>query len=122
MNSQKLKTVRRNRRKMRVRKRAYGTPERPRLTVSRSLRNISAQLIDDTQGRTLVQASTLNKGVTPEAGSGGNKAAAAQIGKMLAERAVAAGISQVVFDRNGYRFHGRVRAIADAAREGGLKF
>lgn len=113
-----LKRIRRERRKKRIRKRISGTPERPRLSVYRSLKHIYAQLIDDTTGRTLVSASSLELKLS----QGGNVAAAKQVGQVLAERAKAAGISQVVFDRNGFKYHGRIKALAEAAREGGLKF
>ncbi len=116
----KSKTVRRLRRKAGVRKRVIGVPSRPRLTVFRSLKHIYAQVIDDLAGRTLVDASTSQ---TKGAGSaGGNCAAAAGVGKTLAEKAKKAGITEVVFDRNGYAYHGRIKALADAARKGGLKF
>jgi len=116
-----LKKQRRRRRKLRVRKTAYGTPERPRLTVFRSIKHIYAQLIDDTAGRTLVSVSTLNKEVTGSAPSGGNVTAANVVGKVLAQRALDHGIKTAVFDRNGYRFHGRLKALAQGAREAGLK-
>lgn len=112
--------ARRQRRKLRVRRRVLGTPGRPRLTVFRSNKNIYAQIIDDTDGRTLVAASTVDKGSPVEAG--GNKAAAIQVGALLASKAIQAGIKQVVFDRNGYAYHGRVKELADAARKGGLEF
>jgi large subunit ribosomal protein L18 len=115
----KQKLVRRDRRKKRIRKHVYGTAEMPRLTVFRSLQNIYAQLIDDEKGHTMVQASTQSPELKDS--YGGNKAAAAKVGKLLGERAVAAGIKQAAFDRNGFRFHGRVKALADAAREAGLK-
>ena len=114
MDKHKLKTVRRNRRKTGIRKRIKGTPERPRLTVFRSLNHIYAQIIDDLDGKTLVSASTI------KAGNGGNIAAANEIGKQIAKQAKDAGIKQVSFDHNGFRYHGRVKALADAAREGGL--
>jgi large subunit ribosomal protein L18 len=114
----KQKVQRRIRRKRRVRKRVHGTADRPRLTVFRSLQNMYAQLIDDDQGRTLAAASTMSKDV---AGYGGNVASAAQVGKMLAEQAVSKGIKQAALDRNGYRYHGRVKALTEAAREAGLK-
>ncbi|MGL4513687.1 MAG: 50S ribosomal protein L18 [Lacipirellulaceae bacterium] len=107
------------RRKYRVRKRLSGTPERPRLSVTRSHQNISVQVIDDLAGKTLVAASTLEKGI---GGYGGNKDAAALVGKAIAERAVAAGVKKVCFDRGPYKYHGRVAALADAAREAGLEF
>jgi large subunit ribosomal protein L18 len=116
------KRVRRRRRKARVRKRVVGRPERPRLTVSRSLKNFAGQVIDDTKGRTLVSASTLEADFRKSRAYGGNKDAAAELGKLLAERATAAGIQQVSLDRNGYRYHGRLQAFAEAARKAGLKF
>jgi large subunit ribosomal protein L18 len=118
----KEKRVRRRRRKARVRKRVFGRPERPRLTVSRSLKNFAAQVIDDTKGRTLVSASTLEADFRKSRAYGGNKDGAAELGKLLAERAAAAGIQQVSLDRNGYRYHGRLQAFAEAARKAGLKF
>lgn len=122
----KSKTVRRLRRKAGVRKRVTGVPSRPRLTVFRSLKHIYAQVIDDLAGRTLVDASTSPTKGAGSAGSaasaGGNCAAAAGVGKTLAEKAKKAGITEVVFDRNGYAYHGRIKALADAARKGGLKF
>ena len=102
-----------------VRAKISGTTERPRLCVYRSLANIRAQVIDDTKGVTLVSASTLEKAFT---GNGGNKEAARTIGKLIAERALEAGITTVVFDRGGYVYTGRVKELADGAREGGLKF
>ena len=106
----------------RVRKRVIGASECPRLNVYRGLDNIYAQIIDDEQGRTLVSASTLDKEVGEAAKSGGNTEAAKAVGELVAKRAVGQGIKRVVFDRGGYRFHGRVKALADAAREGGLEF
>ena len=103
----------------RVRGKISGTPERPRLSVFRSENHIYAQIIDDVNQTTLVSASTVEKGFT---GNGGNCAAATTIGKLLAERAIAKGIENVVFDRGGYIYHGRVMALAEGAREGGLKF
>jgi large subunit ribosomal protein L18 len=102
----------------RIRRRLSGSPERPRLAVFRSLNHIYAQVIDDTRGHTLVAASSNEKnGVT-----GGNLAGAKAVGKLVAERAKTNGISTVVFDRGGYLYHGRVKALAEAAREAGLKF
>jgi large subunit ribosomal protein L18 len=121
MNRNKLKTKRRDRRKARVRKRIYGTADCPRLTVTRSLQNTYAQLIDDDKGHTLVQITTLSKDMKSAVGYGGNKDAAVKVGKAVAEAALAKGIKQAVFDRNGYRYHGRVKALTDAVREGGLK-
>ena len=117
MKSAVLKQVRRDRRKRGIRKDIFGTPERPRLTVYRSLTHIYAQIIDDLAGRTLVSASSVQAKA-----EGGNKTVAAEVGKQLAQKAVAAGIKEVAFDRNAFKFHGRVKALADAAREGGLKF
>jgi large subunit ribosomal protein L18 len=117
--TQKLK--RRERRKLRIRKRVYGTSEKPRLTVFRSLKNIYAQLIDDEAGSTLVEASSRSKELQAELKYGGNRAAAGLVGKLLGQRAVAKGITRAAFDRNGFKFHGRVRALAEAARDAGLK-
>ena len=103
----------------RVRSKVSGTPERPRLNVFRSENNIYAQIIDDVAGNTLVAASSLDKEI---AGNGGNKTAARAVGKLVAERAKAKGISTVVFDRGGYLYHGRVAELAEGAREGGLEF
>lgn len=110
------------RRKRRVRIKVSGTPERPRLSVHRSLRHMSAQVIDDSTGRTLAAASTLDKAIAADLKSKSDLAAAQAVGKAIAERAKAAGVSAVVFDRAGRPFHGRVKALADAAREGGLDF
>jgi len=107
------------RRHSRVRKSISGTPDRPRLSVFRSARHIRAQVVDDTSGRTLAAASTEEKSL--RASGGGNVAAAAAVGKAVAQRARAAGISRVVFDRGGFLYHGRVAAVADAAREEGLE-
>ena len=116
----KLKSIRHARRKKGIRRRVFGGPDRPRLTVFRSARHIYAQLVDDLSGRTLASASSLEKGGKMD--NGGNCQAAGKIGAALARRAKEAGIEAAVFDRNGYRFHGRIKALADAAREGGLKF
>jgi large subunit ribosomal protein L18 len=96
--------------------------ERPRLSVHRSSKHIYAQIIDDTRGHTLAAASSLDKDVKGSLRTGANKAAATAVGKALAERARKAGIERVVFDRGGYKFHGRIKALADGAREGGLSF
>jgi large subunit ribosomal protein L18 len=106
----------------RVRTRVEGTDERPRLCVYRSLGHIYAQVIEDRSGRTLVSASSIDKEMKKQMKGGGNVAAAKVIGKAVAERAKAAGIEKVVFDRGGYKYHGRIRALAEAAREAGLKF
>ena len=95
---------------------------RPRLSVHRSSKHIYAQVIDDAAGRTVAAASSLDKELKTQLKSGADKAAAANVGKLIAERAVKAGIKEVVFDRGGYMFHGRIKALADAAREGGLSF
>ena len=113
------KNAMRLKRHVRVRGKISGTPERPRLNVFRSNANIYAQIIDDVNGVTLVSANTLEKEFE---GAAGNCEAAKKIGAVLAERAIAKGINEVVFDRGGYIFHGRVAALADGAREGGLKF
>jgi large subunit ribosomal protein L18 len=106
----------------RVRIKVSGTPERPRLCVYRSLGHIYAQVIDDRSGKTLVSASSVDSETKKNLKRGGNIAAAKVIGKAVAERAKAAGVSKVVFDRGGYKYHGRVKALADAAREAGLQF
>jgi large subunit ribosomal protein L18 len=117
----RVKQVRRTRRKLRVRKRIFGTPARPRLTIYRSLKHMYAQIIDDTTGATLAWASSRDRDLRDNIGYGGNRPAAAKVGAMLAKRALAHGIERVAFDRNGYRYHGRVKVLADAAREAGLK-
>ena len=105
----------RARRHLRVRKNVAGTPERPRLVVFRSLKHITAQIVDDTTGRTMMT-------VTSNALEGKKSEKSVLVGKMIAEKAKAAGVSKVVFDRAGYKYHGRVKAVADGAREGGLEF
>ena len=110
------------RRKRHVRRRVVGTPDHPRLSVYRSLRHVYAQLIDDIAGQTLASASTLSKGIKDEVASTGNREAAAKVGALLAQRAKEAGVTAVCFDRGGRKFHGRVKALAEAAREGGLQF
>ncbi|HEY8454287.1 MAG TPA: 50S ribosomal protein L18 [Actinopolymorphaceae bacterium] len=116
--SRKVKS--RLRRHLRVRKKIFGTPERPRLVVTRSSRHILAQVVDDTKGHTLVSASTMEQDLRNYDGNKTERAR--QVGQRLAERAKGAGVSKVVFDRAGYKYHGRVAALADAAREGGLEF
>ena len=106
----------------RIRRKLSGTPQRPRLAVFRSVAHIYAQVIDDTEGKTLVSASSVGKGVDKGGRAGGNVTAAKAIGKLVAERAKEKGIKSVVFDRGGYVYHGRVKALADAAREAGLEF
>jgi large subunit ribosomal protein L18 len=110
----------RARRHLRVRKKVSGTTSRPRMVVTRSARHIYVQVVDDTAGHTLVSASTLDASV--RGADGDKKAQAAQVGKLVAERASGAGIAKVVFDRGGNRYHGRIAALADAAREAGLEF
>jgi large subunit ribosomal protein L18 len=106
----------------RVRQKVSGTQERPRLSVFRSVGHIYAQVIDDLAGRTIVSASSIDGDTRKETKGGGNVAAAKVVGRIIAERAKAAGIEKVVFDRGGYKYHGRVEALANAAREAGLKF
>jgi large subunit ribosomal protein L18 len=122
MRANELKSIRRLRRKHVIRHRVFGTTERPRLTVFRSLKNLYAQIIDDEKGVTVCEASSRSKDLQSKIPSGGNIPAAKLVGAALAERAKAKNIEQVCFDRNGYRYHGRVKALADAAREAGLKF
>ncbi|MCO6046067.1 50S ribosomal protein L18 [Aeoliella sp. ICT_H6.2] len=112
----------RNRRRFRVRKRLRGSAERPRLCVTRSHKHMSAQLVDDLSGKTLVSASTMDKDLSGSVKYGGNTDAATAVGKAIAERAKAAGIETVCFDRGSYKYHGRVAALAAAAREAGLQF
>ncbi len=116
------KVGRRIRRKRGIRKRVRGTAERPRLTVFRSAKHIYAQLINDESGATICSASTRGKDLRDQCGNGGNVAAAKVVGTALAELAKGKNVETVCFDRNGYRFHGRVKGLADAAREAGLKF
>lgn len=118
----KLKAKRLERRKFHTRKSLAGSIERPRLSVFRSDKHIAAQVIDDLAGKTLVSASSVQKDVRGDLTNGGNIAAAKLVGKAIAERAKAAGITKVAFDRGGRMYHGRVKALADAAREGGLSF
>ncbi len=122
MDKAKSKRLARQHRHLRVRSRVSGTTDRPRLCVFRSLKHIYAQVIDDLQGHTLVAASTLDADVRAQLNGKNKKEQAALVGKTLAERALAAGINQVVFDRGGYLYHGRVEALAKAARDGGLEF
>lgn len=121
-----LKKVRRNenrkKRHFRVRNKVHGTPERPRLNVFRSAKHIYAQIIDDVAGNTLVAASTLDKEIKENVKYTGNKEAARLVGKLVAKRALEKGIESVVFDRGGYLYHGRVKELAEGAREAGLKF
>ena len=113
----------REKRKRRVRRKVVGTSERPRLSVFRSAKNIYAQIIDDTGFNTLVQVSSISKDIKDQLkGKSGNKEGASMIGKLIAQRAQEKGIKKVVFDRNGFLYHGRVKSLAEAAREGGLEF
>jgi len=112
----------RQRRRFRVRKRIRGSTERPRLSIFRSHRNLACQIIDDTSGKTLVAVGTKDTEVVSNVKYGGNKAAAETVGKLLAEKAIAVGIKEVAFDRSHYKYHGRVAALADAARKAGLSF
>ena len=120
MDRKKLKIIRLVRRRRGIRRDLLGLPDRPRLTIHRSARNIYAQIIDDLAGRTLAAASTRDKG--HKIAAGGNCQAAAAVGKSIAQRAKEAGINRVVFDRSGYKFHGRLKALAESAREAGLEF
>ncbi|MBF0202958.1 MAG: 50S ribosomal protein L18 [Desulfamplus sp.] len=116
------KYISRVKRKKRIRKKMTGTEDRPRLSVFRSAGHIYAQIINDIQGNTIVSASTLDKEFTATGKKGGNKDAATTIGKIVAKRAIDKGITKVVFDRNGFLYHGRVKALSDGAREVGLQF
>ena len=121
----KTKDDRRRRIQLRQRKRISGTKERPRLTVFRSVAHIYAQVVDDMSGQTLVAASTIDpalKGLLPKGVRGGNLKGAEAVGKAIAERSLEKGIKRVVFDRSGFLYHGRIRAVADAARKAGLEF
>ncbi|WP_129598546.1 50S ribosomal protein L18 [Anaerophilus nitritogenes] len=116
------KNLKRLKRHLRIRKKVSGTPNRPRLNIYRSLNNMYAQVIDDIQGNTLVAASTLDKEIKGKIGHGGNKEAAKLVGELVAKKAIEKGIKEVVFDRGGYIYHGRVKELAEGAREAGLKF
>jgi large subunit ribosomal protein L18 len=122
MSQKEIIEARRVRRQKRVRKKIAGTSERPRLAVFRSSKHIYAQVIDDVAGKTLAAASSLDADIKGQGTSGGNKAAASLVGKAVAERAKGAGIDKVCFDRRSYKYHGRVQALAEAAREAGLLF
>jgi large subunit ribosomal protein L18 len=122
MKTVEAKIEKRARRKHGLRKRIRGSSERPRLTVFRSLKHIYAQIIDDSSGVTLCAVSSLDKGLRERLKDGGNQDGAKIVGAALAERAKSKNIDAVCFDRNGYKYHGRLKALADAAREGGLKF
>ncbi len=122
MRKELLKGMRQKRRVKRVRKKVTGISDRPRLAVSRSNQHIYAQVIDDTSGRTLCAVGTMSKDMRTTTPAGGNVNAAAEIGKVIGQKARELGIEQVCFDRRGRRYHGRIKALADAAREAGLKF
>ncbi len=124
MPKENVQRVLRERRHWRARERhnLAGTPQRPRLNIFRSSRHIFAQIIDDTKGHTLVQASTLDDSIRAEAAKLTKTQEAQAVGKLLAQRALAQGVKSVVFDRGGFKYHGRVKALADASREGGLDF
>lgn len=122
MINKESKNIKRKTRHLRVRKKVFGTPERPRVSVYRSLKNMYAQLIDDTTGSTLVSASTLDENIKGKIDNGSNKEAAKLVGQLLAQRALEKGINSVVFDRGGYIYHGRVKELAEGARDGGLQF
>ena len=122
MDKQQTKRASIARIKKRVRKHVSGDTSRPRLTVYRSEQHIYAQVIDDRKGMTLAAASSLDEGLKGKLKTGANKDAASEVGKLIAARAIAAGVKEVVFDRGGYMYHGRVAALANAAREGGLSF
>ncbi len=121
MGKTSLKLASRLRRKKSIRKRLVGTSDRPRLTVFRSAKHIYAQVVDDVTGKTVASANSL-KADLPEGATGGNRDGAAVVGRLVAERAKEAGVSKVVFDRNGFLYHGRMASLADAAREAGLDF
>lgn len=118
----KTKELARGRRHIRIRKKVFGTETRPRLCVYRSLNHIYAQIVDDTKGHTIVATSTLDKEFKEDTGHKGNTAMAKRVGQLLATRASIAGVKEIVFDRGGYKYHGRIKALADGARENGLVF
>lgn len=116
------RNLKRIKRHLRIRKKVKGTPQKPRLAVFKSERHIYAQIIDDTKGHTLVSASTLDKELRQRLSKTYNVEAAKEVGRLIAQRALSLGIKTVVFDRGGFKYHGRIKALADAAREAGLKF
>lgn len=122
MNKEKLVGKKRLRRRQHVRSKLRGTATKPRLCINRSLKHVSCQLVDDTTGRTILSVSTRDKGFRDQVAYGGSKVAAAAVGKAVAERALAAGVKEIRFDRGHCKYHGRVAALADAAREAGLQF
>lgn len=117
-----VKEEARQRRHKRLRKKISGSVKRPRLCIYKSLNHIYAQIIDDAKGHTLIAASTLDKELSNEGGHKGNAAMARRVGLLIASRAVPLGVKKIVFDRGGYKYHGRMKALADGAREGGLEF
>ena len=121
MDKAKAKRLARQRRHARVRRRVSGTPDRPRLCVFRSLKHIQAQVIDDISGHTLAAASTLDSGVRSQSSGKDKSAQAAIVGEVIAKRALEAGVTQIVFDRGGYKYHGRVKTIAEVLRKGGIE-
>ena len=122
MTRARVKRESRIRRRERVRKRVHGSPERPRLTVHRSLKNIYAQIVDDTTGRTLCSASSVSKEMATGETKGPKVELSKAVGRLIAKKAIEKGIKKVVFDKGGYRYHGRIKALADGARESGLEF
>jgi large subunit ribosomal protein L18 len=122
MNRSEARTQARRKVRIRIRQSVQGSSERPRLAVFKSGKHIYAQVIDDRSGRTLAHASSLDEGLRKEAKAKSDRATATRVGKLVAERAKAKGVGKVVFDRGGYIYHGKVKALADAAREGGLEF
>ena len=122
MDNMKEKRKNRLKKHRRVRKKMYGTVDKPRMCVFRSAQNIYCQMVDDAAGKTILGVSTMDKAIRAQMQWGGNKKAAELLGKEMASRAQEKGIKKVVFDRGGYKFHGRIKALADAARKGGLKF
>jgi large subunit ribosomal protein L18 len=122
MNRSEARTRARRKVRVRIRQKVKGSPERPRLSVFKSGKHIYAQVVDDRTGRTLAHASSLDEPLRKASGATANRSTATQVGKLVAERARAKGVARVVFDRGGYIYHGKVKALADAAREGGLEF
>ncbi|MHC4778542.1 MAG: 50S ribosomal protein L18 [Planctomycetota bacterium] len=122
MDPNKRKSRRRIRRQRRIRKKVIGTAEKPRLSVFRSLKHFYGQVIDDEKGHTILACSTLDKSIKGQLGVGGNREAAQIVGREIAKKALAAGLKKVAFDRGGFKFHGRIKAMAEAARKEGLVF
>jgi len=122
MSNSKIKLEKRLRRKARIRKKISGTELKPRLSVFRSLKHIYVQAIDDVSGKTIVAASTLDKEIKGKLKNSGNKEAAAEVGKLMGQRLLERGLNQIVFDRSGYKYHGRVKAVAEGLRSIGIKF